>query len=115
MFNRKIIGSGNIVERKYLLSDAIEKLDVDVPGTYNISAVPSHEITYTIDDNLLDFIEITMKNGVLGVKKTKRNEWKDISIIFNIGTDKLRDIRAANMSKVFCDGLYTAEMFKIDV
>ncbi|MDR2889181.1 MAG: DUF2807 domain-containing protein [Lachnospiraceae bacterium] len=115
----RIEGNGNMVDSEYTLSDpgAITEIRLsNVSATVMLSATESDRITYSIDDNLTRYLEISDNNGVLSIdanndKMLGRNR----RITFNIGVASLEQLKIYGDVEIEGQGTFTTDQFTADI
>ena len=90
----KIKGDGKMVDEKLSYDGSITKIEMgDIGATLNVTAAENNEVTYTIDENLKDLLDITVKSGVLKIgAKSKKDFTSKEGITFHVGTDQLEEL-----------------------
>jgi len=86
-----------------------------VPATVNISPEHSSELTYTIDDNLQDLIEITYQNSVLRIETRNNASITSNRITFEIGADALEEIVVDGAATISGSGTFSVASFGLEL
>jgi|GEM_PF-1285333 len=116
-----MVGNGRMVQTSFLTdgSPITEIIIENVHSTINISPTSSNEVTYTIDENLQDLLDITHQDGTLRIAIQSNRPITSISsrntIVFDIGTDALEAISASGSVTINGDGKLYAETFSLDI
>ena len=86
-------------------------------ATLNISAENSGRITYTVDDNIVGDLDISVRNGLLRIRRSGRENWHGDTrhVVINIGTDALEEIDILGVAEINGDGVFHADAFVINV
>jgi len=110
-------GNGKMENLQLEVTEDIKKIELkDVSSTLNVSATNSDKVTYKVDGNLKKYLVVEIQNGVLKIY-SNNNKTLGISnrIEFNVGTDKLEEIKISGGVKVNGSGTFNADTFKINV
>lgn len=112
-----IRGNGKMTNAELPVVDDIKKIELkDVSATLNISAEKSSKITYKADENLKDFLNVEINNGLLKISsKSSKILGINNKIVFNIGTDMLEEISVKSGAVINGTGTFTAKTFTINV
>jgi len=108
-------GNGRMTNGSFSHDGSITKIDISVPATFNITPNKSNEITYTIDDNLKDLLDITYRNGVLKIATKNNRTIMSNKITFNIGADALEAITTSGAAVIRGNGAFAAESFALNI
>jgi hypothetical protein len=109
-------GNGKMIDAAFSYSGSIEDLVIDgVPGSFNISAEKGNEITYTIDENLADLIEIEFDAGMLTIKTVKDVSISSRDIVFNINADTLKKTRVNGAAEINGIGTFNTDEFVFEL
>jgi len=109
-------GNGQMTDGSFSYDGSITKIIVyGVPATVNIRPESSSELTYTIDDNLQDLLEITYQNGVLRIGTRNRASITSNRISFEIGADSLEEIVVDGAATIQGSGTFSAASFALEI
>ena len=93
-----IKGNGNIVTRNYDVT-AFNEISASLPATVNFTVSDSYTCTINVDENLLDYIEIKVRDGELQLGRPK--EHKNVNLK---ATKFVVDITAPGLDEVSLAG-----------
>ncbi|MCL1901241.1 MAG: DUF2807 domain-containing protein [Firmicutes bacterium] len=112
-----IRGNGKMENLELSVTEDIKKIEFkNVSATLKVSAEASDKVTYKVDENLKDYLVVEIESGVLRIYSTN-NKTLGINnrIEFNVGTEKLEEIKISGGVEVVGSGTFNADTFKIDV
>jgi|GEM_PF-6143949 len=110
--NGHIMGNGNLKDYTFSHEGSIKKIEVNLPVTLNITSESNNEVTYSIEENLNDMLDIKYSNGVLKINgKHYRSFENKKDITFNICSDTLEEIVIDGLATI--NGTITAKTFKL--
>ena len=109
-------GNGRMVSGAFSHDGVITKINlIGMPAILNLTPESSNELTYIIDENLKDLIEITHRNGVLTISTRNNVTIIGNGITFNIGTDRLEGILINGATTIDGRGTFNADSFTLEV
>ena len=109
-------GNGQMVDEVFTFNGLITKIDVTgVPADFIITSENSGNVTYVIDSNLIDYVEITHRNGVLSISTADNISISNSGIVFNIRSAALSEINITGAGNVKGNDDISAETLKISI
>jgi len=109
-------GNGRMTDGSFSYEGSITRITVSNMGaTINISSEQSDEVRYTIDENLVDLLEITYQNGVLRITTRNNRSITSDGLVFHIGADRLEGILIEGAAEIRGTGTFTAETFDLEL
>ena len=109
-------GNGRMTSGSFSYSGSITKIDIsNMAATLNITPKKSSEITYSIDDNLKNLLEITHKNGVLKISTKNNRSISSDKIVFDISADALEAVVVSGAAAIRGNGTFVAQSFALDI
>jgi len=111
------LGNGTMIDGAFTHEGSITKIVIsNIGATINLTPESSGELTYTIDENLEDLLEITHRNGVLQIgTRNNRSISSNQGIRFYISTDALEEILVDGAAAIRGQGTFTAETFALEI
>ncbi len=100
-FETTIVGSGNLVEKKFILSDYDS---ISLEGGYKLTpskSIPFGEIKIETDDNLFEYIEITKSGTTVKIKYKDGYELRP--------SENIHLKTSENISNISCSGSLTID------
>lgn len=111
-------GNGRMVDGSFSHDGSITRIVVsDLAATVNIRPESSRAVTYTIDENLMDLLELTYQNGELRIAtRGNRSITSNTGITFDVGADALQEIVVAGAAaSIQGSGIFSAEVFALEI
>jgi len=108
-------GNGRMTDGSVSYEGSITSIVVSMGATINLSPEASNEVRYTIDDNLVDLLDITVQNGVLRIETRNNRSITSDGIVFHIGSDALESILINGAAAIRGTGTFTAETFSFEL
>jgi len=108
-------GNGKMTNGSFSHGGSITKLDIRIPATVHISPEKSSEITYIIDENLKNLVDITYQNGVLKIATKNNRSITSDKIRFDISADALEAVNLSGAVALQGKGTFTAQTFVMDI
>ncbi|MCL2592859.1 MAG: DUF2807 domain-containing protein [Defluviitaleaceae bacterium] len=112
-----IAGRGASVSSTVEMNMPITEIRVDrVSAVLNISNEHSN-LEYEMRENLVDYVNISLVNGILRIESTERTRsvGRNNEVIINVGTDVLERLVLAGDARVVGDGTFVSNTLHIDV
>ena len=112
------VGNGRMVDGSFITdgSPITEIIIENVHATVNIDTVSSNVVTYTIDENLQNLLQITHQGGTLRISTTNNRSITSRSeMVFSVGTDVLEQISVSGAVTINGKGKLTVETFALDI
>jgi len=110
-------GDGDMADGSFSYSGTITKIDIShMPATINLTPDKRNAVTYSIDSNLKDSLDLSFVNGVLTIT-TKNNAViaSTHGITFNVGADALQEIAVSGAATINGSGTFTANSFTMTI
>ena len=109
-------GNGQMTDGSFSYDGSITKIVVHgVPATLNLRPESSSEVTYIIDENLKDLLEITYQNGVLRIDTRNNRSIMSDSIVFDIGADMLEGVVMDGAATIQGSDTFVVETFTLEI
>ena len=94
-------GDGNVVTREYVISH-FDKVVCALPATVNYTVADTYSCTVRVDSNLLEYIDIKVKDGELSLSQPKPTK-NGIYLSFN-ATEFVIDITSPSLNEITLAG-----------
>ena len=97
-----IKGNGNIVTRNYDMG-AFDEISISLPATVNFTVSNNYTCTVRVDENLINYIEITVNGRDLQMKKTSKHKKDNLlptEFVIEISAPSLEEINLAGNGSI---------------
>ena len=109
-------GNGRMTDASFSYNGSITSIDIrNVRALLNITPEKSSEVTYTVDENVKDLIQILYQNGMLRITTRNNISIRSDGIIFNIGADALEKITVSGNAIIRGNGTFEVDSFIMDI
>jgi len=112
--SERIVGSGNVVDSDLPIS-GIESVSLATQGKMTIEFGPREQLIIRADDNLIDYIDVEVKNGDLRIKKEEGYNLKPKSKIeYFLTVPSLNEVRLLSSGDIIMPDL-AVDAFKAEL
>jgi len=111
---RGIAGNRQIVENQHALSGDFDRVVfTGINGTLNISNEPSSNVAFSIDENLVEHVEIRQSGSTLTIGTRNNQNINPSDATFYIGTDTLVELRSSGAGNIIGTGEFSSDNLDI--
>jgi len=121
--NQTIRANGIMIDGEFSLEgQQINEINISFPGIVNIETKPSDVVSWTIDENLIEHLDININSqGLLRIDVIRASNNFDFNlsdsggIEFNVGITAIRNLRLRGVSNAIVDGAFEVTNFGLEM